>query len=147
MAASKGNKNAIGNNGGRPALFTSPETLQEKINEYFESGVKEKNIVVGKGTKAQEIKVKIPTITGLCYFLGFESRQSFYAYEDKIEFCYIIKRARLNIEQEYEEQLSIGNTIGSIFALKNMGWSDKQEIEHSGNISSLPEITIKTNNA
>jgi hypothetical protein len=145
MGAKKGNKNALGNNGGRPALFDSPKSLQVKIDEYFETGIKEKSIIIGKGEKAKEIKIKIPTITGLCRFLGFESRQSFYAYEDKVEYCYTIKRARLFIEQEYEEQLSIGNTVGAIFALKNMGWSDKSEIDHNINIPSLPDIIIKVN--
>ena len=36
MAAPKGNKNAIGNNGGRPALYNSIEDLQLKIDEYFD---------------------------------------------------------------------------------------------------------------
>ncbi len=119
--------------GGRPPLFETAIELQNKIDEYFEIGCKEKEIIVGKGATKKIVKVKIPTISGLCYFLGFESRQSFYDYDKKLEFTYTIKRARLFIEVEYEEQLNSGNTIGAIFALKNFGWTDKQEVEHSGN--------------
>ena len=31
--------------------------------------------------------------------------------------------------------LQIGNTTGAIFALKNMGWKDKSEVEQSGGLA------------
>lgn len=124
---------------GRPPAFTSPDDLQDLIDKYFESGIKTKKVVVGKPPNTQVIEIEVPTITGLCIYLGFESRQSFYDYEEKEEFAYTIKRARLFIENEYEELLQTGNTTGAIFALKNFGWRDKQEIdqktEHSGGIN------------
>lgn len=123
---------------GRPPMYDDPEELQKDIEEYFQSGVKKKTVVIGKAPNAYTIEVEVPTITGLCHFLGFESRQSFYAYEAKPAFSYTIKHARLFIEQHYEEMLQTGNTIGAIFALKNFGWVDKQEIDqttkHSGEI-------------
>lgn len=129
---------------GRHPFFETPEELQAAIDKYFNGGLKIKDIIVGKGANKQVIKVPVPTITGLCIFLGFESRQSFYAYEQKPEFCYTIKKARLFIEREYEEQLQIGNTIGAIFALKNMGWFDKQEIDHTTKGESINrEYTIE----
>ena len=134
MAAPKGNKYAEGNNGGRPPLYDDPEKLQAKIDEYFKKGGTQRTFVCGSGSNKYEVTVTIYTITGLCLYCGFESRQSFYAYEDKKEFSYVIKKARTQIEQMYEENLQYGNTTGSIFALKNFGWVDKQEIEHSGNI-------------
>lgn len=116
------------NHGGRPAQFETAEQLQQAINEYFNNGVTKRRVVVGKRT----IRIEVPTITGLCYFVGFESRQSFYDYEKRDGFSYTVKRARLFIEQEYEEQLSVGNTVGAIFALKNMGWADKSQQELTG---------------
>lgn len=101
---------------GRPAVFTNPGDLQASVEEYF----------------AQDGK---KTITGLAYHLGFESRQSFYDYEEKADFSYIIKRARLKIETGYEENLQGTAPTGSIFALKNMGWKDKNEVEHSGELA------------
>lgn len=116
MGAPKGNKNALGNEGGRPPMFGTPEELQNKISEYF----------------AREGK---KSICGLAYYLGFESRQSFYDYEKKVEFTYNIKRARLKIEQIYEENLQGNNATGSIFALKNMDWQDKSTVDNVGDIT------------
>jgi len=93
-----------------------------------------KTVIIGKAPNQQAITVPVPTITGLVLYLGFESRQSFYDYEEKKEFSYTIKRARTLIEKEYEEMLQTGNTVGAIFALKNMGWKDKSEVEQSGGL-------------
>lgn len=115
--------------GGRPPFYETPEDLQDKVDYYFESGHKYKTVIIGKAPNQESIELPIITVTGLAIYLGFESRQSFYDYEKKSEFTYIIKRARLFIEENYEEQLQYGNTTGAIFALKNMGWKDKQELD------------------
>lgn len=124
---------------GRPPAFETPEELQEKINEYFKEGVTVKKVVIGKAPNNYTLDVEVPTISGLAYYIGFESRQSFYDYEKKSEFTYTIRKVRLFIEQHYEEMLQTGNTVGAIFALKNFGWKDKQEVEQSGGTS----ITVK----
>lgn len=111
----------------RPRMFDTTEQLQQKIDEYFNIGVKKRTVIVGKAPNTKAIEIEVPTITGLAIYLGFESRQSFYDYESEDGFSYTIKRARLFIENEYEEQLQVGNTVGAIFALKNMGWIDKTE--------------------
>jgi hypothetical protein len=117
---------------GRPPIFETVEQLDEAIHEYFTDGVKKRKVVIGKAPNQTIEEIEVPTITGLCYYIGFDSRQSFYDYENRPEFSYTIKRARLFIEREYEEQLSVGNTTGAIFALKNMGWKDKTEQEQYG---------------
>lgn len=108
---------------GRPPVYKSADEMQKKILEYFETGAqshdKDGNLVFR------------PTITGLAYHLGFESRQSFYDYEVKGDFSYILKRARLRVEAAREEALYDPSCTGTIFALKNMGWSDKQEFDHT----------------
>lgn len=111
--------------GGRPPAYETPEEMQKLIEEYIE--------------KCNEKKEQL-TITGLCYHLGFNSRQSFYDYEQKSQFAYTIKRARLLIENSYELSLRRYGRAGDIFALKNFGWHDKQEVEHSG------EMTTKSIN-
>jgi len=108
---------------GRPPKYDNVKSLIKKIDEYFENLKSEK---------------KNPSITGLALYLGFESRQSFYDYEKHEEFSYVIKKARLQIENFYEEKLLSRNTVGAIFALKNMGWSDKQEIQGQLQINELP---------
>lgn len=101
---------------GRPRIFNTTEELQTAIDKYFN-------------------EAEIKTVTGLALHLGFESRQSFYDYEKNDEFSYIIKKARLEVETAYEERLSGNSPTGAIFALKNMGWKDKTETEHSGNMN------------
>lgn len=119
-------------------MFESAEEVEALVQEYFEKGVKMKTVVLGPPNARYSIELPVPTITGLCLYLGFESRQSFYEYEQKPEFTYTIKKARLLIETEYEEMLQAGSTSGAIFALKNFGWTDRQEIDqnltHSGGI-------------
>jgi len=114
---------------GQPAYFESADQLEDEIQKYFEEGVKIKKVVLGPPNKRYTEEIPVPTITGLALYLGFESRQSFYDYEKRPEFSYTIKKARLLIENEYEEMLAIGNVAGAIFALKNMGWADKRETD------------------
>jgi len=130
--------------GGRTPIFKTPQEMQDRIDDYFKNGMKKKTIIVGKGEDKQVVEIPVPTITGLCIHLGFCSRDSFYEYGTKPEFAYTIKRARLFIEKEYEEMLQGHNVAGAIFALKNMGWSDKQEISQT--IAGDPNNPIKTEN-
>lgn len=106
----------------RPPMFDNPEDLKEKVDGYFAQ-------FHAEATTKPELGEWRPTITGLCLFCGFESRQSFYAYEKKEGFSYTIKRARMFIENAYEQLLSSKSATGAIFALKNFDWSDKQEID------------------
>ncbi len=111
---------------GRPAMYETPDEMQDAIDKYF-------------------IENEIITITGLALWLGFEDRQSLYDYEKKPEFTCIIKRARLRVENSYEMRLITSQSpTGAIFALKNMGWKDKQETEHSGNAGFT--VTLKRAN-
>jgi hypothetical protein len=110
---------------GRPPIFNNAEEFENKVEAYFEQFTP---------TEDGQIKPvnneKGPTITGLCLFLGFESRQSFHDYQEKSEFSYAFKRARFRIENKYESALAGNNAAGPIFALKNLGWKDTQEIKH-----------------
>jgi hypothetical protein len=104
----------------RPLVFKTPEELKKAIDKYIKQADK-------------------PTLAGLAYHLGI-NRQTLYNYKERPEFLDIIKSATDYIESQYEERLIYGNNpTGLIFALKNMGWTDKQKIEqqteHSGGIS------------
>ena len=104
---------------GRPRIYDNAEDIDAAIDEYF-SGLNNGDMP------------KPPTMAGLAYALGFESRQSLYAYEKDGRFSYSIKRAKLAIEIWYEERMSGNSPTGAIFWLKNhAGYTDKQEI--SGN--------------
>lgn len=125
---------------GRPPKYESADELQEKIKEYFETGVKKRQVEVGRGDSKMVVEIPVPTITGLVLHCGFADRISFYDYEKRDEFSYTIKRARTFIENEYEEQLALGST-SAIFALKNFGWTDKTEIEQYGKDGGPIEFT------
>lgn len=147
MAAPFGNQYALGAGGGRPRKFDTPEQLIERIDQYFlyvkgdyediEKTKKDKE--TGEEVKyTQRVYSRDPepiTITGLTLFLGFQSRSSLDDYcKDSEDFSYIIKKAKLLVEHNYEKGLHGESPTGQIFALKNMGWRDKVETEHSGNM-------------
>lgn len=124
MAAPKGNKFALGNKGGRPAVYNTPDELRDAIEEFFDY--------------CNETNEKA-TITGLALYLGFSSRSSLDDYINRgNEFSAVIKRGKLAVENSYE--LS-GQTI-DIFALKNMGWSDRHEIDQKTELSGEMKHTI-----
>lgn len=103
---------------------------------YTEDNIDELNANIERYFQEHET----PGFAGLAYALGFSSRQSLWEYagrEDEISLP--IKRAMLYIEADYEKSLRSQHCTGSIFALKNRGWTDKQEIEHSGEIVYIPE--------
>jgi len=122
--------------GGRPPKFATVEELDAKIEAYFnDGGMRSKQITTKLG---DVVEVPCPTMTDLCLFLGFCDRQSFYDYEKREKFSCTLKKARTFIEREYEEMLRFGNPSGAIFALKNFGWKDKQEIDMK--VDKAPQI-------
>jgi hypothetical protein len=68
-----------------------------------------------------------PTLTGLAFFLGFNSMEAFEDYERNGRFAPVLKRGRLRIEAWYEKKLHQQSPAGAVFALKNMGWNEKRE--------------------
>lgn len=122
MSAKKGNKYALGNNGGRPPLYNSPEELEEKINEYFDSRIPTYD------DEGNVLAWNFPSVTGLALFLGFSSRQGLYDYRNNKEYSCIIKRALMVVESHYEEKCNFQGATGSIFVLKNMGWKDQHDV-------------------
>lgn len=121
--------------GGRPPYFESQKKLNEKIEAYFVFIQGERRLTkTGRQSRQWLRAPENATVTGLALYLGFESRQSFYDYEKHEQYSYTIKNARLRIEAAYEQQLLSKNATGAIFALKNFGWKDKQEHEHSGDM-------------
>jgi hypothetical protein len=106
----------------RPLIFKTAEELEAAINGYMATDK--------------------PTLAGLAYHLGID-RQTLYNYADRDEFFDTIKRARDYVESKYEERLIYENSpTGVIFALKNMGWKDKSEIENSGNMGLIWNETV-----
>ena len=126
---------------GRPLKYKTPEEMQAKIDEYFEScfrpvAILNKDKCEYKFLKDNEGKIvkeqyKPFTITGLANALGL-SRRDLLSYNEKDEFRNTVTRAKSIVEQYAEERLfdRDGNR-GAIFSLSNnfKGWADKQTIE------------------
>ena len=106
---------------GRPKAYTEVEIMQQKIDKYFNECDKNKEPY---------------TITGLALALDLD-RKSINNYAKDSEFFPTIKKAKLKVENYLEKRLiNDSSATGIIFNLKNnYGWSDKQEIQHSGNIN------------
>jgi len=100
---------------GRPPIWTDPIAFDKKVDEYFDD------------------KEIVHTWSGLALYLGFSSRDSLNDYKKKPEFSDSIKKSLSRIEMIYEQRMvKSNNPSGSIFALKNFGWTDRQEIKHEG---------------
>lgn len=107
--------------GGRPPLFKNKEELQEKLDAY-------KKYLMETG--------KPPTIAGLAYYTGID-RQTIYNYSEKDEFFGTIKEFRNFVMMNYEELAIDKGNGGIVFLLKNYGYTDRQEVEHSGELSQV----------
>ena len=106
---------------GRPKKYTEAELMQQKIDVYF---------------KKCDNKHEPYTVTGLCLALDI-TRETLNQYLKNIEFSDTIKKAKLKVENYLEKRLITDtSTTGIIFNLKNnFGWTDKQQLEHSGSIN------------
>lgn len=121
---------------GRPAMFQTPEQMQEAIDAYFDS-CKPKFLTINGKTILDKTGMPVidfnpPTTAGLALSLGFESRQSLYDYAKREGFSYIVIRARTRIEADREKDICAGRNVeGSKFHLANMsGWKAEQEKKH-----------------
>jgi hypothetical protein len=108
--------------GGRPRIIETPEELDIRVAAYLEQRSRDKEPV---------------TLTGLILTLGLSSRESFERYGERPEFSDAVKRARLAVEADYERRLDRDRPTGSIFALKNMGWSDQQTLNVRGGLAMI----------
>jgi len=101
---------------GRPPVFETPEEFESAVEDYFDSLMSD----------------EVPTVNGLALALGFNSRQSLLNYAEKPEFLDTVKRARTRLEMAWEKRLGGSNAAGTIFWLKNQGWTDKSTTEITG---------------
>lgn len=113
---------------GRPMKFESPGHLQILIDAYFADTPKDEW-----------------TITGLALALN-TSRQTLLDYEEKDEYFDTIKNAKLKVENGYEIDLKKQGRTGTIFALKNFGWKDRNETDLTTNGKDLPSPIIPISN-
>lgn len=94
----------------RWCTYHDADELEKAIDVYF--------------SETPEEKI---TLTGLILHLGI-SKETFYEYAKRDEYKKPVNQARLRIENSYELSLKDKGRTGDIFALKNFGWRDQQEI-------------------
>ncbi len=113
--------------GGRPLKFTSAEVMFQAAMGYI--------------TEQKAINKPL-TISGMAYALDI-CTQTLINYTEKDEFFAPIKRLKQLIEMSYEEKLHESGCTGSIFALKNLGWKDTQDVNQN-NIGA-PQVIVTKN--
>jgi len=118
--------------------FSTKNKLINLIDDYFDwieqannanaAACLDDNVAISRSKKATANgDVNAPTITGLALHLGFNSLDEFYKYMADGPFSGILKRGHLRVEASYEKKLHQNQPhTGVIFALKNMGWSEKR---------------------
>jgi hypothetical protein len=111
---------------GRPPKFATPEEFDAAVDKYLEN-----------------LGDKPVSLTGMLLSMGIYCKNTFYSYEKKDGFSIPVKRARAIVENAYEERLHGNSPTGAIFALKNMGWTDKQEREITGKDGAPLGITVE----
>jgi len=103
--------------GGRPRIWDTPEELQKAVDSYF---------------KYCDEEGKPYTIAGLAVFLEVD-RQTIYNYEKKQQYFDTIKKARNKIYNFMEEWAITKGNAGTIFLMKNYGYTDRQEVSVESN--------------
>jgi hypothetical protein len=58
-------------------------------------------------------------------------------YGERPVYAEAVKRAMAVIEASYEAQLRTATPTGAIFALKQVGWSDRQDLTLSGGLAAI----------
>jgi len=105
----------------RPRKYSDEQVqdIKEKLADYIEN-------------------TDIPILAEFAY-INNVLRQVLYEYD---EFTTLIKRAVAKKEAQLERMALTGDVdkTMAIFSLKQLGWRDKQEIEHSGGINIVNDV-------
>lgn len=114
MDSNENHKNPVG----RPLKFPDLEALEARIQAYF--------------TSCKDLD-EIPTISGLAVHLD-TSRETLMNYEKRGEYFDTIKKAK-DMVVALQEQLAmkgkINPTVWIFSAKNNLGYADKQELDHT----------------
>ncbi len=125
VVAMKTTKKKAAKKMGRPRKYTAAQA-KKIIDRYFSE--------IEKSSRP-------PTITGLALALDTSRKVLCEWAEREDELAAVITRAKSRVELYLEELLTTTRTpAGAIFALKNFGWSDRQEVEISGNLNVMERL-------
>lgn len=110
----------------RPPLFETPEQFEAVTGAYFD--------------KCDALE-RPYTVNGLALALGM-TRETLLRYGEKEGFSDTVKAVRAKLEDYWESRLAGPNAAGTIFWLKNQGWSDKTEQHLTGSMETVTRIQL-----
>lgn len=134
--------------GGRPTKYT--KEIIKKAEKYLSECIDTtEQVITGESEKftsyKEKIKVNLPTIEGLAVYLEVH-RDTLYEWEkEHDQFSDIIERLRgSQIKSLINNGLSgdYNPTIAKVLLSKH-GYSEKQEIQHSGEIKTITGMVVK----
>lgn len=132
---------------GRDKIFNDPEILWNACCEYFE-WVENNPLYESKAFAYQgEVKIEtLPkmramTLAGLCLFLDIEE-ETWRLYKGREDFIGVITRAEKVI---YEQKFTgaAAELLNPNIIARDLGLSDKQELDHRSSDGSMKPITIE----
>lgn len=124
---------SLGNKGGCPPKYKTPEEIADKIAEYLDW---EDNTSKGKYT-----------LSGLALFMGFASRQSLHDYEKRdAKFSYVINRFKLFMTHYHEQRLTwVGSFQGSKLWLTNFGgYTEESVVQNKVELTQVEVVKTDT---
>lgn len=111
--------------------YKTPEDFAEVAEAYFEKCEQEN---------------RVATVNGLCLALDIV-RDTLLEYAKHPGFETTVRKVRMRLESYWEQRLAGANAGGSIFWLKNQGWSDQQQFSLTGKdggpIESRAEVMLR----
>lgn len=123
-------------------IYPTPESLQNKVDEYFDYCF----VMENKYGRLVPKVVVPPTFSGLARYLGFNTRRALLDYASNSSnelFCDVLDDAKLRIEDFYEGRLvmSKGPSTGIQFALKNnCNWEEANKTQLTGADGNSPVV-------
>lgn len=90
---------------------------------------------------------EIPIVAEFCYLNGLIRQYLYEMSKDHEDLSDAIKRCTEKKEVQLEKKALVGdvNHTMAIFSLKQLGWKDKQEVEHTGetthNVNTRPDLS------
>ncbi|MDB4919876.1 terminase small subunit [Mucilaginibacter sp.] len=119
--------------------FSDEKSLIARIDAYFNLIEGEYHLENKPGKEAKDLPAPTQkvwdrnpepaTLADLALFLGFNSIRAFDNYMENGKFAEALKWGHLRIEASYEKKLHAQSAAGAIFALKNMGWNERNDIK------------------
>lgn len=148
MAAPKGNRfwEARSSHGRNP-IFSSPDDLWAACCEYFEwveaNPLWESKAFAYQGTItiAELPKMRAMTITGLCIFLDIDDK-TWANYKAREDFFGVISVVEKTIFAQKFEGAATDLLNANIIA-RDLGLSDKQDVKHSGEITTITRRIVR----